>query len=366
MHVEVPEKRSKPLSDYKSSWCASVERSEDDASSGQVRDFKSSRGDASELGDTKLIRSIAGSIRSDQVCSVNYLTPRVNSIDSMEQKDLGVMPGPSVANQQAQQNNLITCRRNQGSQDTAIISNSDKSSAKFPVHDVLPSMERTINDKRHQGTQTETPTDLGWLDTNALNSAAPEKNKILSVAHLSGQESLAAKNLANGAVNVTSGDWDASKPVPQHSHLDQAHVPADQPVPANLHQQRDEQCSEPAIVSFFGTTGSFPDIFLELNVYTACCLLEFCEDSESKEEVLKLYRDGKRSTCKERCVFEVRNVVYKAIEKRRVRWKGASCLLRRLARIRWCLRLEDIGNTVKSLHVKQLYEEMSSRPDTDW
>ncbi|KAM7303369.1 hypothetical protein ISCGN_013330 [Ixodes scapularis] len=95
-------------------------------------------------------------------------------------------------------------------------------------------------------------------------------------------------------------------------------------------------------------------ILLELNTYTACCILDFCEDSNAKKDVLKLYTDSKVSSSKREYEEQIRRIVSSAVERKRGLWKGLTGILRRLNKMKWSLPLAPSGSPPLGLHIEQI------------
>lgn len=89
------------------------------------------------------------------------------------------------------------------------------------------------------------------------------------------------------------------------------------------------------------------DVLFRLNACTALYVANLCRDGEAKRRVLGLYARGRRTGATEALAVDMRKIACAAVERKRVLWKDLTCVLRRLARVRWVVPEAGIGAGVK-------------------
>ncbi|KAG0413715.1 hypothetical protein HPB47_009140 [Ixodes persulcatus] len=100
------------------------------------------------------------------------------------------------------------------------------------------------------------------------------------------------------------------------------------------------------------------NVLFELNTYTACCVLDICENSEAKQKVLQLYTEGKQAIGKTAYDIEIQRTVAEAVENKRISWKGASGTLRKLARIQWSVPSVQTDALPMRFYIQQMQDEL--------
>ncbi|KAM7315416.1 hypothetical protein ISCGN_005199 [Ixodes scapularis] len=100
------------------------------------------------------------------------------------------------------------------------------------------------------------------------------------------------------------------------------------------------------------------NVLFELNTYTACCVLDMCEDSEAKQKVLQLYTEGKQAIGKTAYDLEIQRTVAKAVENKRISWKGASGTLRKLAKIQWSVPSVQTDALPIKFYLQKMQDEL--------
>ncbi|XP_077527964.1 uncharacterized protein LOC144139524 [Haemaphysalis longicornis] len=73
----------------------------------------------------------------------------------------------------------------------------------------------------------------------------------------------------------------------------------------------------------------------EFQSYSALSLLDLCGDPERRQRAHELYTWGKALDATERAADEIRRLSGEAVERRRVKFKGVTPALRKLARLHW-------------------------------
>ncbi|CAN7951147.1 unnamed protein product [Ixodes pacificus] len=106
------------------------------------------------------------------------------------------------------------------------------------------------------------------------------------------------------------------------------------------------------------TDAVIENVLFELNTYTACCVLDMCEDSEAKQKVLQLYTEGKQAIGKTAYDLEIQRTVAEAVENKRISWKGASGTLRKLARIQWSVPPVQTDALPMRFYIQQMQDEL--------
>ncbi|KAL1468731.1 hypothetical protein MTO96_025220 [Rhipicephalus appendiculatus] len=94
------------------------------------------------------------------------------------------------------------------------------------------------------------------------------------------------------------------------------------------------------------------DVLFRLNACTALYVASLCRDEEAKRRVLRLYARGRRTGTTEDLAADVRKIACAAVERKRVLWKDLTCVLRRLARVRWVVPEAGIGAGVKIREIR--------------
>ncbi|KAM7315418.1 hypothetical protein ISCGN_005201 [Ixodes scapularis] len=100
------------------------------------------------------------------------------------------------------------------------------------------------------------------------------------------------------------------------------------------------------------------DVLFELNTYTACCVLDMCDDSKAKQKVLQLYTEGKQAIGKTAYDLEIQRTVSEAVESKRISWKGASGTLRKLAKIQWSVPCVQTDALPMRFYLQQMQDEL--------
>lgn len=102
-------------------------------------------------------------------------------------------------------------------------------------------------------------------------------------------------------------------------------------------------------------TGAAPltkDVLFRLNTYTALYVVNLCRDEKAKQDVLRLYAQGRQPGAMEALGAEIRKAACAAVERKRVVFKDLTCVMRRLARVHWVAPEPGIGAGVKIKEIR--------------
>lgn len=96
-----------------------------------------------------------------------------------------------------------------------------------------------------------------------------------------------------------------------------------------------------------GAPFSQEEVMFELKAYNAMRLMELCSDQEGKDRVWELYASSRATKTMESAAEEMRRLARATVERRRVKWKGVTPALRKLANQEWTMT--PTGPRIKGL-----------------